>query len=181
MSLRTTGGIRSCGSGEQLVGGAAPHVESSRVPETRGKKKFTAETRRRRGRKQNTGERRGGRGNQRFPGYNSSSPSQFLVELAAGVVAQVVSSHSPAAQRPFTRPQGRIDPGDALVTSAPLRSPVLTLTLFSSASQRLGARLQWWYQHSKYEPSDNGRYPIVRVWRRIARRRGAARRELQGA
>jgi hypothetical protein len=26
------------------------------------------------------------------------------------------------------------------------------------------ARLQWWYQHSKYEPSDNGRYPIVRVW-----------------
>ena len=26
------------------------------------------------------------------------------------------------------------------------------------------ARLLWWYQHSKYEPSDNGRYPIVRVW-----------------
>jgi hypothetical protein len=26
------------------------------------------------------------------------------------------------------------------------------------------ARLQWWYQRSKYEPSDNGRYPIVRVW-----------------
>jgi len=26
------------------------------------------------------------------------------------------------------------------------------------------ARLQWWYQHSKYEPSDNSRYPIVRVW-----------------
>jgi hypothetical protein len=26
------------------------------------------------------------------------------------------------------------------------------------------ARLYWWYQHSKYEPSDNGRYPIVRVW-----------------
>jgi hypothetical protein len=26
------------------------------------------------------------------------------------------------------------------------------------------ARLAWWYQHSKYEPSDNGRYPIVRVW-----------------
>jgi hypothetical protein len=26
------------------------------------------------------------------------------------------------------------------------------------------ARLRWWYQHSKYEPSDNGRYPIVRVW-----------------
>jgi hypothetical protein len=25
-------------------------------------------------------------------------------------------------------------------------------------------RLHWWYQHSKYEPSDNGRYPIVRVW-----------------
>ena len=28
------------------------------------------------------------------------------------------------------------------------------------------ARLQWWYQHSKYEPSDNGRYPIVRVWQK---------------
>ena len=26
------------------------------------------------------------------------------------------------------------------------------------------ARLQWWYQQSKYEPEDNGRYPIVRVW-----------------
>jgi hypothetical protein len=26
------------------------------------------------------------------------------------------------------------------------------------------ARLQWWYLHSKYEPSENGRYPIVRVW-----------------
>jgi hypothetical protein len=26
------------------------------------------------------------------------------------------------------------------------------------------ARLLWWYQHSKYESSDNGRYPIVRVW-----------------
>jgi len=26
------------------------------------------------------------------------------------------------------------------------------------------ARLEWWYQHSRYEPSDNGRYPIVRVW-----------------
>jgi hypothetical protein len=26
------------------------------------------------------------------------------------------------------------------------------------------ARLQWWYQHSKYEQPDNGRYPIVRVW-----------------
>jgi murein tripeptide amidase MpaA len=26
------------------------------------------------------------------------------------------------------------------------------------------ARLQWWYQHSKYEPEDSGRYPIVRVW-----------------
>ena len=28
------------------------------------------------------------------------------------------------------------------------------------------ARLRWWYQHSKYEPSDNGRYPIVRVWQK---------------
>ena len=26
------------------------------------------------------------------------------------------------------------------------------------------ARLQWWYQRSKYEISDGGRYPIVRVW-----------------
>lgn len=26
------------------------------------------------------------------------------------------------------------------------------------------ARLQWWFQQSKYEPSDTGRYPIVRVW-----------------
>jgi len=26
------------------------------------------------------------------------------------------------------------------------------------------ARLQWWYQQSKYEPEDNGRYPILRVW-----------------
>jgi hypothetical protein len=26
------------------------------------------------------------------------------------------------------------------------------------------ARLQWWYQQSKYEPEDNGRYPLVRVW-----------------
>jgi hypothetical protein len=26
------------------------------------------------------------------------------------------------------------------------------------------ARLQWWYQQSKYEASDAGRYPIVRVW-----------------
>jgi hypothetical protein len=26
------------------------------------------------------------------------------------------------------------------------------------------ARLLWWYQHSKYQAPDNGRYPIVRVW-----------------
>src|SRR4029077_15741190 len=26
------------------------------------------------------------------------------------------------------------------------------------------ARLQWGFQQSKYEPSDAGRYPIVRVW-----------------
>jgi hypothetical protein len=26
------------------------------------------------------------------------------------------------------------------------------------------ARLQWWYQQSKYEPGDAGRYPILRVW-----------------
>ncbi|MGO9262450.1 MAG: M14 family zinc carboxypeptidase [Bryobacteraceae bacterium] len=26
------------------------------------------------------------------------------------------------------------------------------------------ARLQWWYQQSKYEPGDSGRYPVVRVW-----------------
>jgi hypothetical protein len=28
------------------------------------------------------------------------------------------------------------------------------------------ARLQWWFQQSKYEPSDTGRYPIVRVWKK---------------
>jgi murein tripeptide amidase MpaA len=28
------------------------------------------------------------------------------------------------------------------------------------------ARLQWWFQQSKYEPSDTGRYPIVRVWQK---------------
>ena len=26
------------------------------------------------------------------------------------------------------------------------------------------ARLQWWFQQSKYEPGDSGRYPIARVW-----------------
>ena len=26
------------------------------------------------------------------------------------------------------------------------------------------ARLQWWYQRSKYEANDTGRYPIARVW-----------------
>jgi murein tripeptide amidase MpaA len=26
------------------------------------------------------------------------------------------------------------------------------------------ARLSWWYQQSKYQPEDAGRYPIVRVW-----------------
>ena len=26
------------------------------------------------------------------------------------------------------------------------------------------ARLQWWFQQSKYEPSESGRYPIVRIW-----------------
>jgi hypothetical protein len=25
-------------------------------------------------------------------------------------------------------------------------------------------RLQWWFQQSKYEPSDSGRYPIVQIW-----------------
>jgi hypothetical protein len=28
------------------------------------------------------------------------------------------------------------------------------------------ARLQWWFQESKYEPSDTGRYPIVRIWQK---------------
>jgi hypothetical protein len=27
-----------------------------------------------------------------------------------------------------------------------------------------GARLQWWFQQSKYEPTDTGRYPILSVW-----------------
>jgi predicted deacylase len=26
------------------------------------------------------------------------------------------------------------------------------------------ARLQWWFEKSKYQPEDSGRYPIVRVW-----------------
>ena len=26
------------------------------------------------------------------------------------------------------------------------------------------ARLMWWYQRSKYDPGDTGRYPIARVW-----------------
>jgi hypothetical protein len=26
------------------------------------------------------------------------------------------------------------------------------------------ARLAWWFAKSKYEPPENGRYPIVRVW-----------------
>ena len=26
------------------------------------------------------------------------------------------------------------------------------------------ARLQWWFQQSKYEPGESGRYPIARVW-----------------
>jgi hypothetical protein len=28
------------------------------------------------------------------------------------------------------------------------------------------ARLQWWFQQSKYEPGDAGRYPILRVWQK---------------
>jgi hypothetical protein len=28
------------------------------------------------------------------------------------------------------------------------------------------ARLQWWYQQSLYEPSETGRYPIVRIWQK---------------
>lgn len=28
------------------------------------------------------------------------------------------------------------------------------------------ARLQWWFEKSKYEPGDAGRYPIVRVWQK---------------
>jgi hypothetical protein len=29
------------------------------------------------------------------------------------------------------------------------------------------ARLQWWFEQSKYQPEDAGRYPIVRVWEPI--------------
>jgi hypothetical protein len=29
-----------------------------------------------------------------------------------------------------------------------------------------GARLRWWFEKSKYEPGDAGRYPVVRVWRK---------------
>jgi hypothetical protein len=28
------------------------------------------------------------------------------------------------------------------------------------------ARLEWWFKQSKYEPSDTGRYPIVRIWQK---------------
>jgi murein tripeptide amidase MpaA len=28
------------------------------------------------------------------------------------------------------------------------------------------ARLQWWFEKSKYEPGDAGRYPVVRVWQK---------------
>jgi Zinc carboxypeptidase len=28
------------------------------------------------------------------------------------------------------------------------------------------ARLQWWFQRSRYEATENGRYPVVRVWER---------------
>jgi len=28
------------------------------------------------------------------------------------------------------------------------------------------ARLRWWFEQSKYEPGDNGRYPVVRVWQK---------------
>ncbi len=29
------------------------------------------------------------------------------------------------------------------------------------------ARLKWWYEQSKYQPNDAGRYPIVRVWEKL--------------
>jgi hypothetical protein len=28
------------------------------------------------------------------------------------------------------------------------------------------ARLEWWFQQSKYEPSETGRYPILRIWQK---------------
>ena len=28
------------------------------------------------------------------------------------------------------------------------------------------ARLRWWFEQSKYEQGDNGRYPVVRVWKK---------------
>jgi hypothetical protein len=28
------------------------------------------------------------------------------------------------------------------------------------------ARLRWWFDQSKYQPGDNGRYPVVRVWQK---------------
>ena len=34
----------------------------------------------------------------------------------------------------------------------------------SAIRRRPRARLQWWFQQSKYEAGDTGRYPIVRVW-----------------
>jgi hypothetical protein len=26
------------------------------------------------------------------------------------------------------------------------------------------ARFRWWFEQSRYQPEDSGRYPIVRVW-----------------
>ena len=28
------------------------------------------------------------------------------------------------------------------------------------------ARLQWWFDQSRYQPSETGRYPVVRVWQK---------------
>ena len=50
-----------------------------------------------------------------------------------------------------------------LSPSISIRSPNPLVSRSAFAADR-NARLQWWYQHSKYQPSDNGRYPIVRVW-----------------
>ena len=79
---------------------------------------------------------RGGRGGAAVP--ESVMPGEYLSEP----IARKTMADNPELAREFL----------AKVSADP-----------AFAADR-SARLLWWYQHSRYAPSDNGRYPIVRVW-----------------
>lgn len=103
---------------------------------------------------------RGGRGGGRGAGSGGSGGASTGTQTGrGGVPASPYINGVPAEY--LSEPIARKTMADNPDLAKEFLDKVASDAAFAADGQ---ARLTWWYQRSRYEPPNNGRYPIVRVW-----------------